>query len=243
MQKTKIEWTDYTWNPIKGLCPVDCKLPDGQSYCYARQMYQRFKWNPKMDFDLHNPTAVDRLHRKNIPNGSKVFVCSTFELFHPKVPKSWMKDIFSVIKCNPKIIFQILTKLPQKIGRSVPDNVWLGVSITKPIEMYPRIVNLYQVQAKVKFISFEPLLGDVGQFRFQGYLGGKVDWIIVGKLTRHGHEYDPKQFWIESIVNYAKKFNTPIFLKDNLKEIWGEPLIQEYPNIAEESISQQNINS
>jgi len=111
----------------------------------------------------------------------------------------------------------------------MPDNVWLGASITKPVEMYPRIKNLYEARAKVRFVSFEPLLGDVGRFRFQGYLGGKVDWIIVGRLTGHGHKHDPKDWWITSIINHAKKFNTPIFLKDNLKGIWGEPLIQEFP--------------
>ena len=64
MQKTKIEWTDYTWNPIKGLCPVDCKLPDGRSYCYAKRIYQRFKWNPKIGFELHDHVAIDRLQEK-----------------------------------------------------------------------------------------------------------------------------------------------------------------------------------
>ena len=111
----------------------------------------------------------------------------------------------------------------------MPDNVWLGVSITEPKEMAPRIKNLYRARAKLRFISFEPLLGDVGQFRFQGWLNGKADWIIVGRLTQHGHKNDPKDYWIQSIINHSKKFNTPIFLKDNLKEIWGEPLIQEFP--------------
>ena len=224
VQRTNIEWTDYTWNPIKGLCPHDCW------YCYARKVYERFGWDTEMRFELRDPKAIDKLHRKNIPDGSKVFVCSTFELFHPEVPKAWRKIIFDVIKLNPKIIFQILTKFPQNIHRPMPDNVWLGVSITKPIEMYPRIVYLYQADAKIKFVSFEPLMGDVGQFRFQGYLGGKADWIIIGKLTGYGHQHDPKYFWIQSLVNHARKFNTPVFLKNNLKEIWGDNLIQEFPN-------------
>ena len=112
----------------------------------------------------------------------------------------------------------------------MPDNVWLGVSITKPIEMYPRIKSIYQTGAKLRFVSFEPLMGDVGQFRFQGWLGQKFDWIIVGRLTGHGTQYDPKDHWIRSLTYHAKAFNTPIFLKNNLKEIWGEPLIQELPD-------------
>ena len=232
MQKTRIEWVrnldgsqGYTWNPIKGICPVGCW------YCYARRMYQRFKWDSEMHFELHDPMSIDRLHRKNIPDGSKVFVCSTFELFHPEVPKAWKKDIFDTIKLNPKIIFQILTKFPQNIDRPMPDNVWLGVSITKPIEMAPRIKALYEARAKLRFVSFEPLLGDVGQFRFQGWLGKHFDWIIVGKLTGHGHKYDPKNHWITSLTYHAKAFNTPIFLKNNLKDIWEEPLIQEFPDV------------
>ena len=240
MQKTKIEWTDYTWNPIKGICPVDCRLPDGRGYCYARRMYQRFGWDPKLSLDgglfgscqdafSPNVCVYEMLDR--IKPGSKIFICSTCELFHPKISKEWRDAIFQAIKGSPQHTFQILTKHPQNIYRPMPDNVWLGVSITKPIEMYPKIKSLYQTHAKLKFISFEPLMGDVGQFRFQGWLGQNVDWIIVGKLTGHGHKYDPKQFWIESIINHAKKFNTPVFLKNNLREIKGEPLIQEFPYV------------
>ena len=227
MQKTNIEWTDYTWNPIKGICPVGCW------YCYGRRMYKRFNWNPEIRIAEEYPSLIfmPLYGRKREVLSRKVFVCSTFELFHPSVKKEWRDWIFDNIEYNSNLTFQILTKFPQNIDRPMPDNVWLGVSITKPIEMYPRIVNLYQARAKVRFVSFEPLLGDVGQFRFQGYLGGKVDWIIIGRLTGHGHKYDPKHFWIESIINHAKKFNTPIFLKNNLKEIWGEPLIQEFPNM------------
>ena len=218
MNPTKIEWTDYTWNPIKGLCPVGCW------YCYGRKIYKRFKWIPQLRFDqraLEKPCYLKK--------PSKIFVCSTFELFHPNV-KSWYRDkIFEIIHYHPQHTFQILTKFPQNIDRDMPDNVWLGVSITKPSEMYPRVKSLYQAQAKLKFISFEPLLGDVGQFHFQGYLGGKVDWIIIGRLTGHGHKYDPKDYWITSLVYHAKKFNTPIFLKDNLRDVWKNKLIQEFP--------------
>ena len=218
MQRTKIEWTQYAWNPIKGFCPNDCW------YCYARKIYERFHLPQELSWDGRTPILSNKKPRK-------IFVCSTMEMFHPDIPKEWRDRIFKVIKqdYNQRHTFQILTKFPQNIDRPMPDNVWLGVSITKPVEMYPRIKNLYQARAKLKFISFEPLLGDVGQFRFQGYLGGKADWIIVGRLTGHGHKYDPKDYWITSLVYHAKAFKTPIFLKDNLKGIYKEPLIQEMP--------------
>ena len=192
-----------------------------------------------MDFELHNPTAIDRLHRKNIPNGSKVFVCSTFELFHPKVPKYWRKDIFSVIECNPKNTFQILTKFPQNIDRPMPDNVWLGCTITGDDDQWNKGFNLYLKQAKVKFISLEPLFKPI-EIIDELWL---FDWIIIGRLTGYGNKQNPEKAWIQEIVDECEASCIPIFLKDNLKEIWGEPLIQEYPNIAEESIYQQNINS
>ncbi|TES92942.1 MAG: DUF5131 family protein [Candidatus Cloacimonadota bacterium] len=222
MQKSKIEWTDYTWNPIKGLCPHDCW------YCYARKVYERFGWNTEMRFELHDPKAIDKLHRQNIPDGSKVFVCSTFELFHPEVPKTWRKDIFDTIKLNPKITFQILTKLPQHIDRPMPDNVWLGVSVTQGSdEGWSRIYDLSRAKAKLKFISFEPLLGLLNQSLISNAVD--FDWFIFGRLTGHGKEHDPDKRWIEPAVDYFRGYKKPVFLKNNLKEIWGEPLIQEFP--------------
>lgn len=239
MQRTNIEWADYVFNPIKGMCPIDCKLPDGQSYCYARKIYERFtpQWRGWGDSDEPFVLADEFVQLDKLKKPSRIFVCSTFELFHPSVKKH-IHWVFNAIEKNPQHTFQILTKMPENIDRPMPDNVWLGVSITKPVEMYPMIKALYEAQAKLKFISFEPLLGDVGQFHFQGFyrtpdgklLRGKADWIIVGRLTGHGHKYDPKDYWITSLVYHAKKFNTPIFLKNNLKGIWKKPLIQEFPH-------------
>jgi len=221
MQKTKIEWTDYVWNPIKGLCPNGC------FYCYARKIYERFGWNTEIRFELHDFKAIDRLHRKNIPDGSKVFVCSTFELFHPEVPKSWRRDIFNTIKINPKIIFQVLTKFPQNIDRKMPDNVWLGVTVDQNKAFkFDKIHPFWNNKAKIKFVSFEPLLERI-PFTWLTKYG--FDWIILGRLTGFGKKHDPKREWIKELVDRAKQINKPIFLKDNLQEIWGGPLIQEFP--------------
>jgi protein gp37 len=194
-------------------------------------MYQRFKWNPKIGFELHDHVAIDRLQRKNISDGSRVFICSTFELFHPKVPKSWRKDIFSVIECNSKNTFQILTKFPQNIDCPMPDNVWLGATITCRDELH-RILKIKKTEAKIKFISFEPVLGNLPIW--WGALKG-IDWIIIGKLTGFGHKYDVSSHIFKrrtaQILLEAKRHNIPIFLKNNLKEIWREPLIQEFPEI------------
>ena len=222
MNKTKIEWTDWSWNPIKGICPVGC------FYCYGKGLYQRFKWKPEIRVADEYPGMISMplYDRKREVISRKVFVCSMFELFHPLVKKEWRDWIFDIIEYNKHLTFQILTKLPQNIDRAMPDNVWLGVTSTG----YPSqdiFKDLNKSHAKIKFISLEPLLTPIllGNW-FQNY---HFNWIIVGRLTRYGHKYDIERMWVEKIVEKARKYSIPIFLKDNLKDIWGEPLIQEFP--------------
>ena len=180
-------------------------------------MYKRFGWDETIRLDS------DELVRPMVlSKPSKIFVCSTFEIFSPAV--SHLKDlIFQAIEACPQHTFQILTKFPQNIDRPMPDNVWLGVTITGDNirSDFNKARDLEEAQAKTKFISCEPLFG-------QPVLG-LVDWIIIGKLTQHGHKYDPERMWIENIIRFAQGENIPIFLKDNLKEIWGKKLIQEFP--------------
>lgn len=217
MSKTKIEWVKnpdgsqgYSWNPIQGLCPMKCY------YCYARKIYKRFKLDPILTHIWIKPPKK--------PSG--VFVCSTMELFHPDIPKEWRDIIFEDIKSRPKHRFYILTKMPENIDRSMPGNVWLGVSVTENnLENYQRIVILSARKARVRFVSFEPLLGHIDR----SYIPALIDWVIVGKLTGHGKKHDPPYDWVYGIVNTAKKMGIPIFLKENLREIWGEKLIQEWP--------------
>lgn len=232
MQKTRIEWTDYSWNPIRGLCPVNCKLPDGKEYCYARRMYKRFKRNPEIRYELDDLKILHDLPGKEY---SKIFVCSTFELFHPITntllfPLTEGSDItyrdmvFKIIKEHPQHTFQILTKFPQNIDRAMPDNVWLGVTVADNGEM----INTWRLgrkKAKIRFISIEPMLEQIDPYMIHY----SCNWIIVGRLTGFGHKYNPKKEWIEELAKKAKERKVPIFLKDNLKEIWGEKLIQEFP--------------
>ena len=221
MQKTKIEWTDYVWNPIKGLCPVGCW------YCYARKIYKRFHMYPELYFDGLIPILSNKESRK-------IFVCSTIEMFHPNIPKEWRDVIFKIIgmEHNRKHTFQILTKFPQNIDRPMPDNVWLGVTINKAdVEGWRRIDHLQRQKAKIKFISFEPLLGRLNApFAVNCY---GINWAIFGRLTGYGKKWDPKKEWIKMITDYFKHEGVRIFLKNNLNEIWGESLIQEFPDEEE----------
>jgi len=240
-----IGWTDYTWNPIKGLCPVGCW------YCYARKIYKRFdlmgRWagDPywDRDFPVNNDTIFIDDHETNQPyvtrveakreiKPRKIFACSTIEMFHPKIPKEFRDEIFRVIKRCPQDTFQILTKMPKNIDRKMPDNVWLGCTVTgEPREMDRNKLDVFgDIKARIKFVSYEPILGYVP---FE--MTDDLDWLILGRLTGYGKRYDYRVY--ENIENIKKmiwsyrKKGTKIFMKDNLKEILGERLIQEFPDI------------
>lgn len=231
MQRTDIEWTDFSWNPILGMCPVDCKLPGGQSYCYARRMYKRFQWMDKLegvDEEAILMKEYELCEPGKLKKASKIFVCSTIEIFHPEVLKEYRDMIFMVIKDNPQHTFQILTKFPQNIDRDMPDNVWLGVSITRTSEI-TRWTNLYFHQrANLKFVSFEPLLEQLG------FYPSGSDWIIMGRLTSFGNKHQPEKVWIREIVDECKNNEVPVFLKDNLIPIIGKEYVMKYREFPKE---------
>jgi len=227
MQKTKIEWVrnpdgtqGMSWNPIKGLCPVNCW------YCYAKPLYYRFEWILEdtgeigylAEWELEQP-----IKRKK-PTG--IFVCSTYELFHS--PDKFARDeIFKTIEQCPQHRFYILTKRPENIDRPMPDNVWLGTTVEKQMNI-SRITDIEKIEAKKRFVSFEPLFGFIN---WDGYRleFSSLDWMIMGRLTGHGKEHDPKLYWVNQIKFYAGYYGIPLFMKNNLKKIWKEPLIQELP--------------
>ena len=220
MNKTKIEWADYTWNPIKGLCPEACW------YCYARRMYHRFRLD---NFYEHLEFHVTRgeIDKMGRLSPSRIFICSTMEMFHPQVEAPWRDKIFQTIEMFPQHTFIILTKRPELIDRPMPDNVWLGVSVTgaSTWEIY-RTAALGRAKARIKFISFEPILGAPWLLSAMPL---RANWIIAGRLTGHGKKRDPHHSTIEAIVEYGRVNGIPVFLKNNLKDIWPGPLIQEYP--------------
>lgn len=156
MGKTRIEWCTYSINPVKGLCPVACKDNQGKEYCYARRIYKRFGWNPEIRFDVKPLLDVEKIKKP-----SRIFVGSTMELFGDWVKPEWMEKIFWRIKyVYPRHTFIFLTKCPENLSfwSPYPSNVWLGVSATNQ-EQYDKAIHyLKDIQASVKFLSFEPLL-------------------------------------------------------------------------------------
>jgi len=215
--KTSIGWTDISWNPIRGLCPGSCW------FCYARKYYKRFGWNPELRLDLQERKL------KKIPDDSKVFVCSTNDLFHHAVKPSWRARVFEVIERYPKLTFQVLTKFPENAGGGIIlGNVWFGISLTGKATAdgnWQRFKNFQRVWAPVKFISFEPMMSR-SCYSLEG-----IDWVIVGALTGYGKKLQPERAWIKSYIDRCAVLDIPVFLKENLRDIWGKGLIQEFPVI------------
>ena len=191
MNKTRIEWCDYTINPIKGLCKSAC------SYCYARRMYKRFKWNEEIRYIPETLQEIDK-----IKNPSRIFVCSTNDLFGEWISDRWIFDIMTSLHKYPQHTFLLLTKNPKRYNDfTFRNNFWLGQTIVKK-EDWAQIA-----LPNKKFISFEPLLdNDIGNYYFP------ADWFIIGGLTptpKHSHEA------IDRILEQADRFGVPVFIKHN----------------------------
>lgn len=214
-----IGWADKSWNPLTG-CRRNC------FYCYARKIATRFKGTKAFPNGFEPTFHYERLGEPlhlNKPN--RIFICSAGEMFGDWIPPIWVEEILNVITAYPEHTFQILTKFPENARNyEFPSNVWFGVTITwgerGDIVLRRRLPNL---RNNIKFISFEPLLGDAGHcVNLEG-----INWIIIGSQTQPFRP--PKREWVEKIIEQARELEIPIFLKSSLKSIMGNNLIQEFP--------------
>jgi len=206
MTKTKIDWCDYTWNPVWG-CNNNCP------YCYARKLAKRFG----------DPTFLPTWKQKNFDKPfpkkpSRIFVNSMSDMRWWAT--RWMNDVINKIADHPWHTFLFLTKYPAIYSEySFPHNCWLGTTITQQNEfIFDGACN-----QNLTFFSFEPLLEHI-------IITPSIDWAIIGAET--GNRQDkiiPKRSWVLSLINDCRRQHIPVFLKDSLREIWGEKLIQEFP--------------
>jgi protein gp37 len=208
-----INWTDATWNPVTG-CRHDCP------YCYARENYRRF--NRSFEPAFH-PEALREPIARHKP--TKIFVGSTADVFGAWVPRDWIEQVLNVVRKAPQHTFQFLTKNPQRLAEfRFPDNAWAGATIDVRARLKPTLEALRHVQAPVRFISFEPLNGDMGV----PLLAGAVEWIIIGAQTGHG-AHQPEEGWVDDLVSAATAARVAIWFKDNLIR---EPRINDWPRSA-----------
>lgn len=177
---SKIEWTEQTWNPITGCT----KISPGCKYCYAEVMSKRLQAMKAPGYENGFNTITLLPERLLQPMQRKkptvYFVNSMSDLFHEAVPFGFIDRVFETIRGTPHHHYQILTKRAERMKeyfdtRQVPDNAWLGVSVEDKKYGLPRISYLKAIAAKVRFLSIEPLLEDLGRFSLEG-----ISWVIVG---------------------------------------------------------------
>jgi protein gp37 len=215
---SKIEWTDATWNPVRGCT----KISPGCKHCYAEAFAERFrgvKNHPyEQGFDLRLvPEKVSE------PLGWKkprmVFVNSMSDLFQDEIPDEFIMKVGQVMKKANWHIYQVLTKRSKRMAiflrkhlRFVAEleNIWWGVSVEDREYGLPRIDDLRCAPAKIRFLSIEPLLEDLGTIDLEG-----IHWVIVGGESGPGARPMKKE-WVISLMEQCKKANVPFFFKQ-----WG----------------------
>lgn len=226
MAESQIEWTDATWNPVAGCTVVSA----GCTNCYAMEMARRLElmgvakyegltrrsggrtvWTGKVRQDDASLSIPLRWKKPR-----KIFVNSMSDLFHEDVSDRFILSVWEIMEKTPRHHYQILTKRPErmadlvtnKLGSVLP-NVWLGTSV-EDSSVADRIDSLRKVPAAIRFISFEPLIGAVGQVSLKG-----IDWAIVGGES--GRAARPiKEEWIDGVHYLCEKYGTAFFFKQ-----WG----------------------
>jgi protein gp37 len=190
--RSRIEWTDVTWNPVTG-CD---RISPGCDHCYAAAMARRLKamGHPKYQGDGHPATSGPgfglTLHPDALALPStwraprRVFVNSMSDLFHARVPLSFVRDVFAVIAATPAHTYQVLTKRSPRLARLAdaldwPANLWMGVSVEDAAHL-DRVHDLTAVPAAVRFLSAEPLLGPLITPSGPSLDVSTLDWVITG---------------------------------------------------------------
>lgn len=213
--KSTIEWTDATWNPVTGCT----KISPGCKHCYAEVFAERFRGVPghpyENGFDLQ--LWPDRLH---LPFSWKrpklIFVNSMSDLFHQDVPDQFVLEVFNVMNKADWHIYQILTKRPERMLKLNPQltwtqNIWMGVSVENQQFTY-RAEMLADSAAKTKFLSVEPLLGPISRLPLDN-----INWVIVGGES--GRWSRPmSEEWVLEIKGQCENRAVPFFFKQ-----WGGP--------------------
>jgi protein gp37 len=211
---SKIEWTEQTWNPATGCT----KISPGCKHCYAETMARRLTamgvpgYEDGFKLQLQPQRLEEPLKRKK---PTTYFVNSMSDLFHEGIPDEYIGQVFDVIERTPQHTYQVLTKRAERMARyfrarAVPPNAWMGVSVENRKHGVPRIDHLRQVPARIRFLSVEPLLQDVGQIDLTD-----IHWVIVGGES--GPKARPMKLeWLESVRVQCAAQHVAFFFKQ-----WG----------------------
>jgi protein gp37 len=213
MAKSKIEWTEATWNPVTGCT----KVSPGCKHCYAERMSARLqnmglaKYYRGFEVCLH-PSLLQVPRTWKLPR--RIFVNSMSDLFHEQVPLYFLQQAFAAMSDASWHVFQVLTKRSERLveldgSLSWPKNVWMGVSVETNAYLY-RIDHLRHTHAMTKFVSLEPLLGALPDLQLDG-----IDWVIVGGES--GPRARPiEEAWVLDVRDRCVAAGVPFFFKQ-----WG----------------------
>jgi protein gp37 len=213
-----IEWTDATWNPVRG-CE---KISPGCKHCYAAVFAERWRGLPDhpygQGFDLRLvPEKLEEPLRWR--KSRRIFVNSMSDLFQRGVPKAFIRKVFETMNRAPQHTYQILTKRADRMRALcgelpgelvVRPHIWLGVSVEDRKYGLPRIDQLRETPAAMRFLSIEPLLEDLGAVDLRA-----IDWVIVGGESGPGAR-PMQEPWVLSLLEQCQRAGVPFFFKQ-----WG----------------------
>ena len=226
---TKIEWADDTINPLGWGCygPAGTREhPQPCSYCYAARMAKR----NLRECDLCRQ-FVPHWHEEELKKPAhwtrprRVFVQSMGDLFHPAIPVAQIRRVLLTAEENERHTFCFLTKHPKMLARwnPWPRNCWVGATATDDHTLITAERALEQVQATVRYISVEPMLGPV----YWWPMKNSIEWLIIGGQTKPNRP--PNPIWVENLARYARQDGIPLFIKPNAHYA---NIIQEFPEAA-----------
>lgn len=209
-----IEWTESTWNPVTGCT----KISAGCLNCYAERMAKRLqamgqeRYRNGFKLTLH-PKVLDEPYSWKKPR--VVFVNSMSDLFHEEIPLGFIQNVFAVMNDNQQHTFQILTKRSERLRELAPlldwsENIWMGVTIENN-NYVNRADDLRLVNAAIKFLSLEPLLGPVPGLELTS-----INWVIVGGESGPGARPMQENWVLEIKKKCENEYNIPFFFKQ-----WG----------------------
>jgi protein gp37 len=217
-QTSTIEWTDATWNPVRGCT----KISPGCKHCYAETFAERFRGVPnhpyERGFDLR--TVPEKLFEPlRWKKARKIFVNSMSDLFHPGVPDEYIVQVARVMMDGHWHQYQVLTKRSDRLRALLnsklrfateSSHIWWGVSVENRKHGVPRIADLRATPASIKFLSVEPLLEDLGELDL-----ADIDWLIAGGESGRGAR-PMEEMWVQKLLAQCREQKVRFFFKQ-----WG----------------------
>ncbi len=215
---SKIEWTDATWNPVRGCT----KISPGCVHCYAETFAERFRGVPGHPYEQGFDLKLVPNHLCDPLTWSKskmVFVNSMSDLFHKDIPDEYIIAVAEVMVAANWHVFQVLTKRADRLEHLLAtklrfaakhQHIWFGVSVENQKHGLPRIKHLLAAKPAMSFLSIEPLLEDLGTVDYTG-----IDWVIVGGESGAGAR-PMKEEWVTKVLKDCRRAKVPFFFKQ-----WG----------------------